>query len=169
MTGRPARLLVAALTIVVALALQTTVFSRLPLPGGTPSLLLVLVVACALVGGVPWGVGMGFTTGLAADLLSNHPAGLLALVFLLVGWVVGLVEADGTHLVLRGIVAVALSAVGSFALYVGLLALIGPDRVQWASQLADLPTTVLYDVILTPVVVPLVAMVERRLRAASYR
>jgi rod shape-determining protein MreD len=169
MTGMPYRLLVAAESIVAALVLQTTILSRLPLPGGTPSLLLVFVVACALVGGVPAGVGVGFTTGLAADLISNHPVGLLALIFLLVGWLVGLIETDGTHLLLRAIVAVAVSAVGSFALYVALLALIGSDRVQWSSQLADLPTTVLYDVVLTPLVVPLVAAVERRLRTAGYR
>ncbi len=169
MTVRPIAVLVGAVAIVVALILQTTVFSRLPLPGNAPNLLLVLVVASALAGGVPAGVGMGFFTGLAADLISNHPLGLLALVFLAVGLVVGRIEAPSERSVFWPVVIVAVAAVASFVLYLVIYELIGRHGIDWRTQLRGLPEAVLYDVMLTPFVVPVVAAVERRLRVPAMR
>ena len=166
MTPRPAAFVIGAATIVVALALQTTIFSRLPLPGNAPNLLLVLVVAVALAGGVPAGVGMGFATGLAADLISDHPLGLLAFVFLVVGLVVGSIEAPSERSVFWPVVIVAAAAVLSFLLYLVIYALIGRHGIAWGSQLRGLPEAVVYDVMLTPFVVPVVAAVVRRLRVS---
>ncbi|HVX45425.1 MAG TPA: rod shape-determining protein MreD, partial [Mycobacteriales bacterium] len=122
--NRPAKWLAGLATIVVALALQTTIFSKLPLPGHPPNLLLVLVVAVALAGGAGAGVWMGFLLGLAADLISNHPLGLLALVFLLVGAAVGQIESERERSVFASIVVVAIMAVGSFVLYLIVFALL---------------------------------------------
>jgi len=169
MNSRPTQVVVTGAAIVLALALQTTVLSRLPLPGNQPSLLLVLVVAAALAGGVPAGVGVGFTTGLAADLLSSHPAGLLALVFLLVGLLVGRIEAPSERSVVWPIVVMAVAAVGSFLCYLVVLTLVDRGSVGWHTQLAGLPAGVLYDVMLTPFVVPVVAGAERRLRVLAVR
>ena len=49
MTG--ARVFAAGLAIAVAVLLQGTLVARLPLPGGTPNLVLLLVVGAALAGG----------------------------------------------------------------------------------------------------------------------
>jgi uncharacterized membrane protein len=54
------RFLLGATTVVTALLLQSTVLARLPLPGGVPDLLLVLVVAFALVEGPLSGAVTGF-------------------------------------------------------------------------------------------------------------
>jgi rod shape-determining protein MreD len=169
MTVRPSTVLTAAAAIVVALALQTAVLSRLPLPGNAPNLLLVLVIAAALAGGIPAGIGMGFATGLAADLISDHPLGLLALVFLAVGLVVGRIEAPSERSVFWPVVIVAVMAVGSFLLYLIVYALIGRHGIAWGTQLKGLPEEVVYDVMLTPFVVPVVAAVVRRLRVAAVR
>jgi rod shape-determining protein MreD len=169
MTVRPSALVAGAVAIVVALALQSTVFSRLPLPGNAPNLLLVLVVAAALAGGVPVGVWMGFATGLAADLISDHPLGLLGLVFLVVGLVVGQIEASSERSVLWPVLIVAGAAIGSFLLYLIVYSLVGRHSVGWGSQLRGLPGEVLYDVMLTPFVVPVVAAVVRRLRGPVLR
>lgn len=169
MNNRPTRLAVAAVAIVLALAVQTTILSRLPLPGNQPSLLLVLVVASALAGGVPAGVGMGFATGLAADLISSHPLGLLALVFLLVGWVVGSIDLATERGVTTSLLIVAGAAVGSFLGYLLVLSLTASSGPDWGAQLTGLPAGALYDVMLTPFVLPVVAAVERRLRVLSFR
>ena len=163
----PAKFLAAIVTIVVALALQTAILSRLPLPGHPPNLLLVLVVAIALAGGAVPGVWMGFAIGLAADLISSHPLGLLALVFLLVGLVVGRIEAESQRSVFWSIVVVAVMAVLAFALYLVVLTLLPGQEVDWRDQLSGLPAEVLYDVMLTPFVVPVVAAASSRLRVAN--
>lgn len=162
--NRPAKWLAAAATIVAALALQTTIFSRLPLPGHPPNLPLVVVVAVALAGGAGAGIWMGFFMGLAADLISNHPLGLLALVFMLVGAAVGQIESERERSVVASIVVVAVMAVCSFALYLVVLALLPGQQVDWRDQLSGLPAEVLYDVMLTPFVVPVVAAASSRLR-----
>jgi rod shape-determining protein MreD len=156
----------AATAVIVAVLLQGTLLARLPLPGGTPNLVVVLVLAVGLAAGPSAGMSVGFAAGLLTDLLSDHPVGLLALCFALAGFVVGLLETDAEQSVLWPLVTVGLGAAATFLLYAGLLALL--DRPP-AGGLGDLPSTVLYDVMLTPFVIPVVAAVTRRLDADTRR
>jgi rod shape-determining protein MreD len=146
--------------VVAAVVLQASVFARLPLPGGQPSLVLVLVVAVGLSGGASAGMATGFAAGLLTDLLSDHPAGLLALCFALAGFVAGLLEADVERSVLLPMVVVLLATVAVFLAYLSLMGLLGRSA---AGGIGDLPGTAAYDVVLTPFVVPLVSAAARRL------
>jgi rod shape-determining protein MreD len=146
--------------VVLAIVLQGSLLARLPLPGGEPSLLLVLVLAVALAAGASAGMAAGFGTGLLADLGSAHPVGVLALCFGLAGFLAGLLDADSQRSVIRPLVVVAVGAAGTYLAYAGLLTLLNRPA---AGGLADLPSTVVYDVMLTPFVVPVVAAVARRL------
>lgn len=168
MSRMAVRALVGVVAIVVATALQTTVISRLGLPGGTPSLPFVLVVAGALAGGVPVGAGLGFGAGLLADALSTHPLGVQALVLVLVGVVVGSIDAAAERSVFWSMVVVAVLGVASYVLYSVLIAALGTP-VQWSTQLTRLPASVGYDVLLAPVVVPLALAVNRALTAPADR
>ena len=152
--------LAAALAVVVAVVLQSSVLARLPLPGGAPNLVLVLVVAVGLTGGASAGLATGFAAGLLTDLLSAHPVGLLALCFALAGFVAGLLEADVERTVLLPMVVVAVATLAVGLTYVAALGLLGRES---AGGIADLPGTAAYDVMLTPFVVPLVAVAARRL------
>jgi rod shape-determining protein MreD len=156
----PAGAAVLTVAVVLAVVLQGSVLSRLPLPGGSPNVLLVLVVAVALAAGASAGMAVGFGTGLLADLSSAHPVGVLALCFGLAGFLAGLLDADTERSVVRALAVVAVAAAGTYAIYVGLLDLLNRSP---AGGLADLPSTVLYDVMLTPFVVPVVAAVAHRL------
>lgn len=162
------RALIGVAAVILAIALQTTVCSRLPLPGGAPSLPLVLVVAGGLAGGAPVGAGLGFGTGLLADALGSHPLGVQALVFLLVGVAVGSIDAQSERSVFWSVVVVAVTAVASYLLYSVLLTLVG-SPVAWGEQLRDLPAAVGYDILLTPLVLPLVLLVNRSLAAPGTR
>lgn len=85
--------LVAALTAMVTVLLLQ---AALVAPVATPwpvSLPAVLVAAVALVDGPATGMSFGFATGLLADLGSRHPAGVLALCWLGVGLVCGMLAA----------------------------------------------------------------------------
>ena len=160
MRNGPLPVVAIGLAVVAALALQGSLFARLPLPGGTPNLVLVLVVAVGLVGGASTGMLTGFAAGMLADLLSDHPAGVLALCFALAGFMAGLLETDTERSVFRPLFAVATASVGTFLLYLGVFAVLGRAA---AAGLADLPSTVVYDVMLTPFVVPVVSAAARRL------
>jgi rod shape-determining protein MreD len=84
------RLVAAIAAIITALLVQATLVAPIsaPFPVSLPA---VLVAAVAFVDGPAAGMSLGFTTGLLADLGSQHPAGVLALCWLGVGLVCGLV------------------------------------------------------------------------------
>ena len=92
LTVPPARVVLAVVLLTVALAVQVTLMSRLPLPGATPDLLLLVVVALALAHGPGFGLVCGFAAGLAADLVppADHEVGRWALVLTLVGYLAGM-------------------------------------------------------------------------------
>lgn len=85
-----ARIAVAVAGTVTALLLQATLIGPAFSPWAV-SLPAVLVAAVALVDGPATGMSFGFAAGLAADLGSRHPAGVLALCWLGVGLACGAV------------------------------------------------------------------------------
>lgn len=82
------RVLAALVAILSALLLQATLIGPLSMPVAV-SLPAVLVAAVALVDGPGTGLSFGFAAGLLADLGSDHPAGILALVWLGLGVIAG--------------------------------------------------------------------------------
>lgn len=86
---RRARVAAAVAGLLTVLLLQATLVAPVsaPIPVSLPA---VLVAAIALVDGPAAGVAFGFAAGLLADLGSPHPAGILALCWLGVGLLSGL-------------------------------------------------------------------------------
>jgi rod shape-determining protein MreD len=154
----------AALAVALALVLQLTVFPHLAWHGIVPNLCLLVVVGAALSRGADFGAVTGFAAGLLLDLAppADHVAGRWALALVLVGYVVGRVRAEArtpTSVVLT--VAVA-SFVGSsvFAL-TGLV--LGEPVGTVPEMLAVIAVAVVWDVLLTPFVLPPVMAVLTRL------
>lgn len=165
----PQRFLLGAVTVVTALLLQLTVIGRLPLPGAAPDLVVVLVVAFALAEGPMSGLVTGWAAGLLADGLADHQIGRLALAYGLAGYVSGMLKDETERSTLQPFGAVATGAVVALGAYVGVGVLLGDPRVSvWAVARALL-TSVPYDVVLTPFVVPLVAGMVHRLDADPLR
>jgi rod shape-determining protein MreD len=156
------RFLLAAATVLTALLMQTTVVTQLPLPGAAPDLLIVLVVAYALTEGPLSGLTTGFIAGLLADLSADHELGRLALAYALVGYVTGLLEDDTERSTLLPFAAVALGAVTGLFVFAAEGALLGDPRVTFGAVGRSLVSSVPYDVVLTPFVVPVVALLVRR-------
>ncbi len=155
--------LLAAVLIVTAVLVQTTVIAPSHLPHGWPNLVVVVVVAIALAGGASAGMAAGFGAGLLADLLSDHPAGLLALVLGVVGFGCGLLfEAESRRFVVR-LTAVAGAAAVTLLGYCGGLAILGNPRLDWRVAAGYLPGSAAYDVVLALLVLPLVSAMYRRL------
>ena len=147
------RAALSALLIAGALLVQLTAVNRLPLPGGgVPDLVLLVVIALALEGGPQTGALAGFCAGLSLDLAP--PAGQLigeyALVFCVVGYLCGKLRgALGRSALLPFAVAAAAAAAGE-ALYAGLGLVLAPAQVTWATMRQVLPSSVLYDIVLSP-------------------
>lgn len=87
------RILLLALTTVLAAALQSTVAPRLAVFGARPDLLLVLTVATALVAGPITGMGVGFAAGLLQGGLDGGAVGGSAAVLTVVGYAAGALQA----------------------------------------------------------------------------
>ncbi|MBI3687165.1 MAG: rod shape-determining protein MreD [Actinobacteria bacterium] len=152
----------ALLAVCVAVLLQATVISRLPLPGGTPSLVLLLVIAIGFSAGTTAGLFAGFVAGATVDLMSDHPLGVAAICLALGGFVAGTLLDNGTRGVARSLLLVVTIAGVVQLLYAALLALLG---ARGGSVLHGLAGAVGYDALLAPLVLPVVAAVERRLRS----
>ncbi|MCU0266132.1 MAG: rod shape-determining protein MreD [Actinomycetia bacterium] len=158
------RVLLATVLLGTAVVLQTVVLSRLPLPGATPDLVLLVVVGLALVQGPVSGLLTGFAGGLLLDLVppADGAVGRWALVLCLAGLVAGRYADAVERSTILPLVVVAGLAAGSLLLYAGLGWLLGDPRVTLAAVARTLPTAVLYDVLLTPFVVPAVMALARR-------
>lgn len=149
------RALIALLAIAVALILQVSLFPHLAWHGIVPNLCLLVVVGAALTINAPSAMVLGFAAGVALDLVppADHVAGRWALALTLVAFLAARVRQDvkPTATAVVGTVAAA-SFVGTsiFAL-TGLLLGEGgsvPDLLQ------VIAVAVVWDVLLTPIVLP---------------
>jgi rod shape-determining protein MreD len=160
------RILLSGTLVVVALVLQISVLARLQLPGAVPDLLLLTVLGLALVYGHTGGALIGFTAGLLADLAppADHAAGRYALVLCVVGYLVGLARPDNGRLrsAVGPMAVVVAAAVGSTLLYAGVGALVGDTAARDVGLGSLAFTAALYDLLLTPFVVPGVMALARR-------
>jgi rod shape-determining protein MreD len=151
----PARVALAVVLVTVAVALQVTLFSRLPLPGASPDVVLVTVIALALAHGPGFGLASGFGAGLLVDLVppADHEIGRWALVLALLGYAAGLAWQETRRSAFLPVLIVAVASGLSVLLYAGLGALISEPQVTWVAVSELVPTAVLYAVVLSPFVV----------------
>jgi rod shape-determining protein MreD len=160
------RILLSGTLVVVALVIQVSVLARLQLPGAVPDLLLLTVLGLALVYGHTGGALVGFTAGLLADLAppADHAAGRYALVLCVVGYLVGLARPEHGRLrtAVGPMAVVVAAAVGSTLLYAGVGALVGDTAARDVGLGSLAFTAALYDLLLTPFVVPGVMALARR-------
>jgi rod shape-determining protein MreD len=156
---------------VSALLLQRSAFALLRLPGTTPDLLVVVVVGFAVIRGPLVGCVVGFAAGLLADLAppADHAVGRLALVFCLAGYLAGLARDEAERSAFMPMLVVAFGAGFVVLMDTAVGRVFGDDQVGWAVVARVLPAAVLYDVVLTPFIVPAIAFVDRRLDAGERR
>ena len=160
------RALVLALLVTAAVVLQVAAFSYLSYNGVVPNLALLLVVGAALVRGPDFAAVLGFFSGLAIDLAppADHVAGRWALALVVVGYLAGRVRHDaGTSAVAAVVTVAASSFVGTSVFALSGLLLRDPS-VPVAEALQVIPVAVVYDVLLTPFILPLAMRLFRRIQ-----
>jgi rod shape-determining protein MreD len=157
----------AILLVSLALILQVTLFAAFSWQGVVPDLVLLVVVAAALAEGGQFGIILGFIGGLLLDVVPpvDHTAGRWALALLVVGYVAGRVRqgiVDRVTPATALATAAACSFVGTsvFAL-TGLL--LHDQEGSFGHVLAVVAASLAWDVVLTPVVLPAVMALLRRI------
>lgn len=158
------RVLLSAVLVLTAALLQVTVFNRLPLPGAGPDVVLLVVIGLAIVVGPTAGASIGFAAGLLVDLIppTSTEVGRWALVFCVVGFLAGQVQIDARRSAFIVLGSVAALAALSVLLFAGLGVLFGDPRVTGELVVSTMLSSVLYDLLLAPFVIPGVMALARR-------
>lgn len=145
-----------AALLVAAVCLQVAAFPHVSFDGVVPNLALLLVVAAALVRGPDFAATLGFFAGLAIDLAppADHVAGRWALALVVVGYVAGRVRQDAGTSAGAAVITVAASSFIGTSLFALSGMLLHDPAVPATEALAVIPVAVVYDVLLTPFVLP---------------
>ncbi len=164
MTGL--RVLAGGAFVVVALILQVSLFPHVAWQGIVPNLCLLVVVGAALARGPQFAMTLGFVAGVLLDLAppADHVAGRWALALVLVGYVAGRVRQDVRPAavgVVHTVAAASFLGTSVFALS-GLL--LGDLAVGVPGLLQVIGVAVVWDVLLTPFVLPPLMGMFRRLQ-----
>jgi rod shape-determining protein MreD len=163
------RAAMAGLLLVLAVLVQTVVFSPMRLHGAEPDVVLVVVVAFAIATDSATGSAMGFVGGLLLDVVppADGTVGRWALILTLAGWLAGKYRLTAERGVLSPLLVVAGIAPAALLGYAGLGLLLGDPRVTGTGIASSVPFATLYDVVLSPFVVPTVGALIRRTRRAT--
>jgi rod shape-determining protein MreD len=155
-----------ALTL-AAVVLQGSLFGFLAVDGVVPNLVLLLVVAVGLSRGAELAMLTGFAGGLMLDLAppADHVAGRWALALVVVGYVAGR-AGRGRGSTLTAVVTVAGCSFVGTSLFALSGMLLGDAAAPTGETLAVIAVAVLYDVVLTPFVLPPLMRLLRRLQPA---
>ena len=159
------RALALVLLLTLAVVLQTSLFPYLAYDGVVPNVALLVVVAAALVRGPELAAVLGFLSGLAIDLAppADHVAGRWALALVVVGYLAGRVRNDADRSAVAALITVAASSfVGTSVFALSGMVLRDP-AVAAAQALGVVPVAVVYDVLVTPFLLPLLMRLFRRL------
>ncbi len=152
------RALVAFLAVCVAVVLQVSVFPHLAWQGVVPNLCLLVVVGAALTRGPQFAAVLGLVAGVALDLAppADHVAGRWALALVVVGYLAGRMRQDVRPSAIAVVATVAASSfVGSSIFALSGLVLRDPG-LDVSGLLEVILVAVAWDVLLTPIVLPLV-------------
>ncbi|MBV8161968.1 MAG: rod shape-determining protein MreD [Acidimicrobiia bacterium] len=118
------------LVVLLFLVVELTLLDRLRVFGAGPDIMLLLAVVAGIVGGPRIGALIGFAAGIVLDLFLETPMGLSALVFCLVGYAVGNMQAG----VLRAawwipVLTTLVASVGGVLLYALVATVVGQPHL----------------------------------------
>jgi rod shape-determining protein MreD len=158
------RVALLGLVLLTGLLVDTVVLSGIAIGGVSPSVVILAVTAVALTDGGEAGARFGFAAGIAVDLLAGGLMGLSALVYLLVGFAIGLLRPylDPTALTTQ-VLAGAAATAAAVLTYGGLSLLLDPQGLTGTSVIAAAVGVGLLTGLLAPLVVRPVGSLLRRI------
>lgn len=158
----------AVLVVVFAVVLQVSLFPHLAWQGVVPNLALLVVVGAALVRGPQFAAMLGFVAGVLIDLAppADHVAGRWALALVVVGYLAGRIRQDMKPNAWAVVAAVAASSFVGTSVFAMSGLLLRDPVVPVTETLEVILVAVVWDVLLTPFVLPPVMGMFRRLEPA---
>lgn len=165
------RIVMVVVLLAIATVVQTVVLSRIPFPGATPDLVLLVAFSIALVQGPTRGASVCFAAGLLLDVVppADGAVGRWALAMCVVGWFVGRASDAVEGSTWLPLLVVAGAVVATLVGYAVVGWLIGDQRVTASAISGALPAAVLYDVVFSPfVVLPVMALARRCEATTTY-
>lgn len=162
------RALLGAALVVAAVVAQAVVVPRLPLPGGGPDLVLLLVVVLGLVRGPAEGMTAGFGAGLLVDALAGTALGTAALVLCVTGFLAGALGDPRRSLPATLALVAGLSALAGTGL-AAVLVLSGQPHAGLADLLARALATAAYGAAVAPLALAALGPGARAERAERVR
>lgn len=160
--------LAALLVVALALVLQVSLFPHFAWQGVVPNLALLVVVGAALVRGPQVGATLGFVAGVLVDLAppADHVAGRWALALVVVGYLAGRLRQDSKPSASTVVLAVAAASFLGSSVFALSGVLLDDAVVPVAEMVQVILVAVVWDVLLTPLVLPPVMALFRRLEPA---
>lgn len=157
------RVALAFVVPLVAALVQGAVASLISVGGAFPSMPVLVAASWSVAAGAREGLWWAFVGGLATDVLSAGPLGAFTVCALPGALVVGLGERSAARPVpvLGGVLAVALAALLTQTLYLGVLAFLGHPFPPASGTLAETVGVAIYTGALAVVAYPL-ARIGRR-------
>lgn len=151
--------------VALALVLQVSVFPHFAWDGIVPNLCLLVVVGAALTRGAQFAMVLGFGAGLLLDLAppADHVAGRWALALVVVGYVAGRVRQDVAPTATGVIATVAASSFIGTSLFALSGVILRDPAIAFSELLQVIVVAVLWDILLTPFVLPVVMSMFRQL------
>ena len=158
---------IVALVVLVAVTFQVAVFNLFSVNGVVPDLALVVVVAATLSRGPRFGAGVGFVAGLLLDLAppADHVAGRWALALVVVAALAGRVRTEARRNSLAGMLTVAICSFAGGSVFALTGVVLGDHALPVGQMVAVVAIGVLWDVVVTPLVLPLVMVLFDRTRS----
>ena len=160
------RMAAAFLVVSLALVLQVSLFPHFAWQGIVPNLCLLVVVGAALTRGPQFAVLLGFLAGVALDLAppADHVAGRWALALVVVGYVAGRVRQEVKPTAIAVVATVAASSFIGTSVFAITGLLLQDPSLDVSQLLQVILVAVLWDVLLTPFVLPPVMTMFNRLQ-----
>jgi rod shape-determining protein MreD len=148
----------AAVALFVCAIVQSSILALVVVLGGTPDLVLVVLVAIALLRGSVFGAAAGFWPGILLDTATLGTLGVTALLLTVGGYWIGrygeTTARDRTHAPFTSVVVVTILAIVGALVLDYVLGEPAPARAAFAS----IPASVVLNLILT---LPVYALVRR--------
>lgn len=162
------RAFAAVLAVSFALVLQVSVFPFFAWDGIVPNLCLLVVVGAALTRGTQFAMVLGFGAGVLLDLAppADHVAGRWALALVIVGYVAGRVRQDLKPTATSVVVTVAASSFIGTSLFAISGMILRDPALAIPELLQVIVVAVVWDILLTPFVLPAVMAMFRHLEPA---
>ena len=155
----------------VAVVAQVVVFRYFSIEGVVPDLALILVVVAAIDRGPQFATVLGFAAGLLLDLAppADHVAGRWALAFVVVGFLAGRVRRDAGSSTLTAVLVVGAGSFVGTSLFAFSGLLLHDGSLPVDQMLRVIVTSALWDLLLAPLLVPVLLLVLSSLRPPGDR